>query len=465
MLLTFGDLKQIWGEAICLTPQNLNTTLGTICTDSRQIRKGDFFIALQGKSFDGHNFLLEAFEGGAQGAVISATSSIQVPEGFVYWKVPNTLQAYQQLCLLHRKNLNIPLIAVTGSVGKTTTRELVKSSLESLGKVVATTENNNNDIGVPLTVLAADASHQAIIVEMGMRGLGEIKRLSKCTEPNIAIITNVGSAHLELLGSLRNIAKAKCEVTSFLSSSGVVVIPEGYRLLEEELIKVWNGRVIRVGIFDNGSSQFISNENILPNLPKADLIGEISGDNSELLLEGEVYKLPVEGRHNALNFLLAIAVARELGVSNESLKQLNTKIPAGRHTILRAGQITLIDETYNSSPESVKAALNLLVSKPGRHFAVLGTMLELGDQSDSFHRQIVEYAAEKSIDGLVIVSRGLEEKVMREASGTIPLVEVVPTSEQAFYKLQTWLRPGDVVLLKASRAIGLERLISLFLED
>ncbi len=466
MVLNLGHLNEIWGDPVFRDPPDLNVPLGVVCTDSRQLKAGDFYVPLKGENFDGHDFLQEVFNKGSQAAVVSRSCSIQIPNGLLHWIVDDTLEAYQQIALLHRVHLGVPVVAVTGSVGKTTTRELIKASLSPLGHVISSTGNNNNDVGVPLTLLTATTSHVAIVVEMGMRGLGEIERLSCCTRPDIAVITNIGSAHIGLLGNRKNIAKAKCEITSCLSSRGVVIIPAGDSLLEEELSRTWKGRVTRVALIDDLSHRDIIRKNRYSRpLPKADISGEFVHEKAALILEGELIQLPLEGRHNALNFLLAIAVARELGLSNEALHQHTVKLPSGRHGCNQVGGINLIDETYNASPESVKAALDFLVTKPGRHFAVLGAMLELGQESIAMHREIAEYAVHVGLDGIVIFGYGDEQMAMATTASAIKNFAITSEPKEAVSILKSWLISGDFVLLKASRDVALERLLPLFYES
>ena len=465
MVLALSHLTQLWGDPFSSgqSESNLDIPVGPICTDSRKFSEGCFYVPLQGQNFDGHNFLPQVVELGAQAAVVARASKIKIPSGLIYWIVDDTLHAYQQLGFLHRTHLNIPVVAVTGSTGKTTTRELIKASLGSLGNIVASADNNNNEVGVPLTLLKADSFDKAIVVEMGMRGLGQIEQLSKYTQPDIAVITNIGSAHIGLLGSRRNIAKAKCEITSSLKPTGLVVVPAGDSLLEKELSKIWKGRVLRVSLEEEGSDQPLNEKDSpLLNLPKPDIKGNVLLGKGQLLLEGIEYNLPLEGRHNAINFLLAIAVARELGVDASTLKQLNVSLPLGRQTFVKLGDITFIDETYNASPEAVHASLNLLASRSGRHFAVLGKMLELGEHSVALHREIAEYALRLGLDGLVIVADGAEAEAMAAAAISIKFLAITSSPEEALNPLLEWLRPGDFVLLKASRGIALERLLPLF---
>ena len=445
MTLRIQQLIDLWGE-----PQgavvNPDQPVGTICTDSRQLKAGNFFVPLVGERFDGHRFLEQLPALGGQGAVVSLDWTAPLPSGLLHWRVDDTLAAYQQLALLHRRQLGLPLVAVTGSAGKTTTRELIRAVLAPLGAIQASDGNNNNDIGVPLTVLGAGSDHAALVIEMGMRGPGEIARLSRCAEPDVAVITNIGTAHIGRLGSREAIATAKCEITAALHPQGVVVIPAGDPLLEQALAAVWQGRVLRVRLEDD------------PDIT-ADLIG--AARNDRLLLDQASIPLPLDGRHNARNLLLALAVGSHLGVDPASAAQLQVHIPGSRNRRLQQGGLTLLDETYNASPEAVLAALDLLADQPGRRFAVLGTMLELGDRSIELHQQVAARAAALKLDGVVLVDGGDEGQAMANVASGLDRLALVATPEAAAAPLGQWLQAGDVVLLKASRGVALERLIPL----
>ena len=445
MTLTLRQLTDAWG-----TPQGgtfqPDVLLGRVCTDSRQLQAGDFFVPLVGERFDGHRFLDQVPEHKVQAAVVSRSWAEPLPPDLLHWRVDDTLLAYQQLALLHRRALGQPLVAVTGSAGNTTTRELIRAALAPLGSIQASEGNNNNDVGVPLTVLGADVDHRALVIEMGMRGPGEIERLSRCTEPDLAVITNIGTAHIGRLGSREAIAAAKCEITAGLHAKGTVVIPAGDLLLESALAAVWSGRVLRVRLADD------------PEVG-ADLVGEIKGD--QLLIDSDRLPLQLEGRHNARNLLLAVAVADQLGVSRKALQGMQVKVPGGRNRRLQQGGLTLLDETYNASPEAVLAALELLAAQPGRRFAVLGTMLELGDRSLELHQEVAARAVQLGLDGLVLVDGGAEGKAMAEVASSLPHLKLVSSPEDAAAPLAAWLESGDVLLLKASRGVALERLIPL----
>ena len=449
MTLLLQQLSDLWGEPLAGSVEP-SAQLGRICTDSRQLSPGDFFVPLVGERFDGHRFLAQLPEKGVAAAVVAHNWKHSVPPGVMYWCVEDTLVAYQQLACLHRRSLAQPLVAVTGSAGKTTTRELIRAALAPLGSICASEGNNNNDVGVPLTVLKSVAEDAALVIEMGMRGPGEIARLSRCCEPDVAVITNIGTAHIGRLGSREAIAAAKCEITAAVKPDGLVVIPAGDALLESSLSSVWSGRVQRVRLTEDIPS---SSE-----LPPADLMGSVVVD--QLLVDGVSLPIPLEGRHNARNLLLAVAVAHELGLDTAQLRSMQVAMTGGRNRRLQQGGLTVLDETYNASPEAMHAALDLLASQSGRRFAVLGTMLELGDNSLDLHRQVANRAVELKLDGLVIVDAGEEGRVMQEAASGLKRVARVSTPEDAASPLEEWLNAGDVVLLKASRGVALERLLS-----
>ncbi|MCT0212120.1 MULTISPECIES: UDP-N-acetylmuramoyl-tripeptide--D-alanyl-D-alanine ligase [unclassified Synechococcus] len=446
--MRLGELTALWGPPIGVERLDPEMPLGPVCTDSRALATGQLFVALVGERFDGHDFLEQALELGAQAALVDRSHSARLPPGLPAWVVDDTLLGYQHLARQWRRSLAAPVVAVTGSAGKTTTRELLRAALEPLGPVLASSGNDNNDVGVPATLLRATPQHRAIVVEMGMRGSGEIERLSRCAEPDVVVITNIGTAHIGRLGSREAISRAKCEITSSLRPDGLVVIPAGDPLLEHSLRAVWTGRVLRVAL---------ATDPVAADLPPADWCAQLQG--GDLVCNGDHFRLPLDGAHNARNLLLALAVADQLGVPAAELAALRPRLPGGRSSRRQLGAITLLDETYNASPEAVAAALHLLAAQPGRHLAVLGTMRELGDHSVELHRSIGALASELGLDGLVIVDGGAEGEAMAEAALKVARLARVATPEQALSPLLEWLRPDDQLLLKASRGVALERLI------
>lgn len=471
-MLRPAQLIDLWGSpspapTAALPASSNEEPFAAISTDSRQNLSGALFVPLVGERFDGHAYLPAALAAGARGALYEPGRcpdpllnqlGAAAGAGALLWPVADTQKAYQQLASLWRRELGAAVVAVTGSAGKTTTRELIRAVLGQQGPVLASSGNENNDVGVPLTLLKATAGHRALVVEMGMRGLGEIERLSACAEPDIAVITNIGTAHIGRLGSREAIATAKCEIVAALRPDGLVVIPAGDPLLEAALARAWQGRVCRVALADDPAPGVcLSGQD----LPPADLVGRLDRDGGLLQVEGVNLALPLEGRHNARNLLLALAVGRELGLPIRALQPLVVELPGGRSRRVRIGAITVLDETYNASPEAVLAALELLARQDGRRFAVLGTMLELGDQSLALHRQVAERTLQLGLDGLVVVDAGAEGKVMAQAAAGLPRLARVDSPEQAAEVVGSWLAPGDQLLLKASRGVALERLLPL----
>jgi UDP-N-acetylmuramoyl-tripeptide--D-alanyl-D-alanine ligase len=471
MVLTAASLRQLWGEPVTAPGAADPGAIAAVSTDSRGDLGGALFVPLVGERFDGHRFLAGALAAGAVAALAQrdrvdpeAALDLAAGSGRPIWRVDDTLLAYQQLGRLWRRGLKAPVVAVTGSAGKTTTRELIRAALAPLGPVVASSGNENNDVGAPLTLLKADAATAALVVEMGMRGPGEIERLTRCAEPDVAVITNIGTAHIGRLGSREAIGQAKCEITAGLRPDGLLVVPAGDPLLEQALAAVWGGRVLRVALADEQVA-------FPPGLPRADLVGRLEGRELTLpagtaLLPagGDDLRLvlPLEGRHNARNLLLAVAVALELGVSAAALAALRVELPGGRARRLWLGEVELLDETYNASPEAVLAALDLLAAPgSGRRYAVLGTMLELGERSLELHRTVAARTRELGLDGLLILAPEAEGQAMQAAAAGLPRLQRVTSPEQAAELLLGWLAPGDRVLLKASRGVALERMIPL----
>ena len=459
MDIIFKDLIKLWGMPVNQEIINLDLPIGIISTDTRTIKKGNFFVPLIGNRFDGHDYLKMAMDIGIQAAIVSEKFKGLVPTGLLHWAVPDTLYAYQQIASLHRRKLNLPVVAVTGSVGKTTTRELIRVVLSSLGEIISSRENENNDVGVTKTLLRGSKRAAAYVLEMGMRGFGQIERLSQVAEPDIAVITNVGRAHIGILGSRENIAKAKSEITSHLRSDGVVIIPFGDSHLEKALKVKWSGRIIRVAIEDFSLNWLGCNDGFGARDFEPDYISQIDMQNNLMSFEGRKFKLPLEGKHNAMNFLMALTVATEMGLSIENLDTSNINMPMGRNKLIDCGKYLVLDETYNASPESVMASLDLLVSKPGRHFAVLGTMLELGSKSISLHKKVFQRAVELGLTGIVFVSCGEESNIVKTIIKELPNHDVVETSKEAAISLLPWLSPGDNILIKGSRKLELEKIL------
>ncbi|MBF2072591.1 MAG: UDP-N-acetylmuramoyl-tripeptide--D-alanyl-D-alanine ligase [Synechococcales cyanobacterium C42_A2020_086] len=413
-----------------------------VSTDSRTVEPGNLFVALRGERFDGHQFVDAAMQRGAVAAIVEqSVGDVTLP----LLQVPDTLVAYQTLACWWRQQFSIPVIAVTGSVGKTTTKELIAAVLTTQGRVLKTQANYNNEIGVPKTLLELDTSHDFAVIEMGMRAAGEIELLTQIARPDIAVITNVGTAHIGRLGSEQAIADAKCELLQVMPAQGIAILNYDNQRLLDTAERVWSGDVITYGLHG----------------------GDVQGrlvDTTTLDVGGKQFSLPLPGQHNASNYLAALAVAKALHLDWAPLQQgLTLELPQGRARRYElANDVVILDETYNAGLESMIAALRLLADTPGqRRIAVLGTMKELGDRSTEFHHQVGQVAQQLRLDALLILADPAESDAM--ATGAHPLAaEQFASAAELGQRLQTLVQPGDRVLFKASRAVGLDRVVEQF---
>ncbi|MDJ0574991.1 MAG: UDP-N-acetylmuramoyl-tripeptide--D-alanyl-D-alanine ligase [Xenococcaceae cyanobacterium MO_234.B1] len=409
-----------------------------ITTDTRTLKPGDIFIALVGDKFDGHNFVTTAVEQGAIAVIVDR----QLPDKISQFIVSDTLQAYQQIAHWWRNRFSLPVIAVTGSVGKTSTKELIAGVLGTQGKVLKTQANYNNEIGVPKTLLEISPEDDYAVIEMGMRGLGEIALLTDIARPDVGVITNVGTAHIGRLGSREAIAQAKCELLAQMPKSGIAVLNYDNPLLIETAATVWQGKTLTYG------------------LTGGDILGKLI-DSETLEVEGKQFPLPLPGIHNASNYLAAIAVAKALEIDITPLTAgITVNLPKGRsHRYELSQDIVLLDETYNAGFESMVAAIRMLKETPGkRHIAVLGTMKELGEQSTLLHQQVGEVVRELAIDRLfVLADEPATENIITGATGITG--ECFSDKKILTIRLKEVIQEGDRILFKASNSVGLDQVV------
>ncbi|WP_288347654.1 UDP-N-acetylmuramoyl-tripeptide--D-alanyl-D-alanine ligase [uncultured Prochlorococcus sp.] len=422
-----------------------------ISIDSRTILSCELFIAIKGTNFDGHNFLSEVIKKGGKAVVIKDGMQNLLPNKFPFWTVPDTLEAFQKLALFKRRKLNIPVVGITGSVGKTTTKEMMGEVLKQLGKIKLSQLNFNNEIGVGLTILDSDLKDKTLVLEMGMRGLGQIENLSKFSEPDIAVITNIGSSHIGILGSKENITNAKCEITKHLNPKGVVIIPANDLLLEETLKKNWNGRIIKVELIDrNQKAQSIN---------KSNLQGVLNRSNNSVIIEDKIFEISFQGFHNAFNFLFVYAVAKEFGIEFKNTNKFNFVSLNGRNKILKSNKTTIYDETYNASPESVKACIDNLLDNPNNHFLIFGSMQELGNKSKKYHKYLFDFINRSDIKKCIFICDKNEEiyyeDYLKKSTKFLFLNEINKVGET----INKYTKKGDFILIKGSRCWKLEKVI------
>ena len=427
------DVEPLFDDRLSI----LQASVIGIATDSRTVKAGEIFIALVGDNFDGHNFVAAATEKGAIALIVDRYVEASIPQ-FI---VKDTLEAYQKIARWWRNRLDIPVIGITGSVGKTSTKELVAAVLSIKGKVLKTEANFNNEIGVPKTLLQITPEHDYAVIEMAMRGEGEIALLTHIASPSIGIITNVGTAHIGRLGSREAIAKAKCELLAHMPKSSVAILNYDNSLLIDTANKVWQGKTITYG------------------MSGGEIKGKLNGDCIEAL--GYSLPLPLPGEHNASNYLAAVAVAKTLDIDLKALALgIDIRLPKGRSRRYELpNDIVVLDETYNAGLESMLAAVQMLKQTPGkRHIAVLGTMKELGDYSPQLHRQVGEKVQELALDMLLVLAD--EQATQEIAKGATNITtECFSDRDSLTNKLKQIIQSGDRILCKASNSVGLNLVV------
>ena len=424
-----------------------------ITTDSRKITAGVLFVALKGERFNGEDFAADALKKGAAAVLVSRNFAQDV-DGVVI-KVDDTLTAYRQIAGSWRNRFDIPVVAITGSNGKTTTKDLTAAALTQLGQVLKTSANFNNEVGVPLTLLQLNANHKAAVVEIGMRGLGQIAELAKFVRPTIGIVTNVNETHIELLGSIENIARAKGELVDAIPAGGTVILNADDPHVAAMKNSVADGvKVITYGL---ESPADVTAKNFL--------IGSIS---TEFVLThaGIEYdfEIPMLGRHNVSNALAAVAAGLSLGLTIDEIQHgistlTTTKM---RFEVIRRDGLTIVNDAYNASPASMRVALRTTAEiYDGRKIAVLGDMLELGAVSEKLHREVGAELVKNNFDTLIAL--GELGKFIADGARDAGLTNVyfVGSHEEAAQKILELVEEGDTILFKASHAMHMEKIIEL----
>jgi UDP-N-acetylmuramoyl-tripeptide--D-alanyl-D-alanine ligase len=424
--------------------------------DSRTLNPGDLFIAIAGERFDGHNYVQAALEKGAVGAIVEAGKHV-AGDPLRLLQVEDSLKALQLLGAAARRLWGKPLLAVTGSAGKTTTKEILAHILATRFRVMKSSGNLNNHIGLPLQLLKLEAEHDLAVVEMGMNHAGEIRALGELAHHDLAVVTTVAPVHLEFFGSLAEIARAKYEIIETLHPGGVAVLNADDDYVGQ-FGRDFKGKVVTFGIKRSADVT-----------AKKIKLNGAEGSTFELVVGsvGEPVTFPLVGEHNIYNALAAAAAAMERGLSPSQAAGALSSIapPDKRGQVLHLHGATIINDCYNSNPRALEAMIDTLASmKAERRILVVGEMLELGPTAEALHRECGKHAAEKKID-MVIGVRGMARAVAEAACGSGTQAQFVETPEQAGEWLARNLRPGDAVLLKASRGVKLERALTMLQES
>ncbi len=445
-------------------PSDALARLGThtfdgICTDTRQLTSGCVFVALQGERFDGHDYVQQALAQGAIAAIVAQPVS-SVDSG-LQLVVDDTLVAYQAIARWWRSQFEIPVLAITGSAGKTSTKEMLAAALNCYGNVLKTEKNYNNDIGVPLTLLQLDDTYRFVVLELAMRGPGEIARLTRTALPTHGIIVNIGTAHIGRLGSKAAIARAKCELLEYLDPDrGIAILNGEDTLLLETAAKVWQGSTKKFGFSG------------------AELTTEWQPQPPQLAWQGHLLPVPLKGRHQGLNYAAVIEAIASLDL-DISVLESGIELPpeaSGRNQRYRLPDgVELLDESYNAAPEAVIAALQLLCEPPASSsvntnadhpkWAVLGPMRELGDAANELYATIGQAAA-------LLLSQGLHICLFDPDAEMTALAHALPPDRIHHFSerdpMAEWLcsavQQGDRILFKAARSIAIETVMHRFIQ-
>jgi UDP-N-acetylmuramoyl-tripeptide--D-alanyl-D-alanine ligase len=427
--------------------------------DSRSVRRGDLFVALAGEQFDGHAFVAAAMAAGAVAAIVRL--GFTPPPSFagtLLIGVADPLRAYQQLAAAHRGRFALPLVAVTGSNGKTTTKEMVASVLAQRWKTLKTEGNLNNRIGVPQTLLRLTGRHEAAVVEMGVDDMGQTTRLCEIVRPTVGIITNIGPDHLEFFGSMDRSAESKAELLPELPADGVAILNADDRYFE-----LFEARArCRVVSFGLSAQADVRAEGIAPD--------GTNGTQFRLVLPGRarrpLARIRVPGEHNVVNALAASAVGVALGLPAAAIVAglARFRPAAMRSQVERRRGVTIINDCYNANPASMRAAVRLLAETrtSGRRIAVLGDMLELGPTTAELHAEVGAYVAGRGIDALLTCGPLARELARGARAGGMEggRISEFTDAAAAANGLLSLVRAGDVVLVKGSRGVRLERAVA-----
>ncbi len=435
------------GEIYCMREELAQETAKGIVIDSRQIEPGYIFVATKGERVDGHQFIPDVFAKGAMAVICEVLPEEDLGPCIL---VKDSFMALKQAAAFYRQQLNIRVVGITGSVGKTSTKEFVASVLSEKYKVHKTAGNYNNEVGLPLTIFGIQEDDQIAVLEMGINTFGEMHRLSEVAKPDICVMTNIGQCHLENLIDRDGILRAKSEIFDFMNPKGTVVVNGDDDKLAT-IHEVYGKAPVTFGMNKQNAiwADHIENRGLL-------------GSCADIHMGDEVVHaiIPLPGEHMIYNAMAAAAVALQFGMSKEEIAAgiSHVEAVAGRSHLVEAGDKVIIDDCYNANPVSMKAAIDLLATAPGRKVAILGDMFELGENEKAMHGEVGKYAAEKGIDLILCVGE-LSEAMYQEAAGNGGNAKYYETREALEEVLNEILQPGDTVLVKASHSMAFENLV------
>ena len=444
-------LKEI-AEAVSGTLTGEDAAVSSVSTDTRTIEEGSLFVCIKGENFDAHLFAQKAADCGA--VCVMAEREVECSSSVIY--VKSTRQAQLDLAEHYRKKFHIDVVGITGSVGKTTTKEMISCVMQEKFNTLKTEGNFNNDIGVPRMIFRLNEEYSAAVLEMGMSNLREIAMLTKAIKPTCAVISNIGVSHIENLGSRENILKAKLEILEGMEKGSTLFLNGDDDMLST--VEDTRFKIVRYGI--NSEKHDFYATDIKQDNDKTDFF-IVYGAKKQFVT------IPTVGIHNVYNALAAFAVGLHHDIPAEKCADaLSGYVPSGmRQKIVRKNDITFIEDCYNASPDSQKASMNALMSIDGkRHIAVIGDMLELGSYSETAHREVGTYAAEKNIDMLFTYGKEAEFSADSAKKGGLENVFSFTDKEKLAKEIISLIKKDDVVSFKASRGMKLEEVIKMIYE-
>lgn len=440
--ITLGEVARACGGT--LHGARDDAVITAVTTDSRRVRDGALFAAIVGERVDGHRFIDDCITAGATAALCEKAPQSDVP----YILVDSTREALMDVAVYYRSLFDIPFIGITGSVGKTTTKEFIAAVLSTTYCVHKTAGNFNNELGVPLTLFSLEEHHEVAVIEMGISDFGEMTRLSRMVRPDLSVITNIGRCHLENLVDRDGVLRAKTEMFTYLSDTGRIILCGD----DDKLATVRAYRGIRPIFYGTDPSMPYYADNIRENALDGVSCTLHHGDTAIDVM------IPAIGRHMVLGALCAMAVGDTLGVQPQAIRSgiEGFRNVGSRSRVVHTDRLTVIDDCYNANPTSTMAGIDTLSSLSGRRVAVLGDMKELGTDERALHRTVGAYAKERGIDRLIAVGELSEETAAGFGDGAV----YYPTVDDCLHAIDPLLCNGDTVLVKASHSMHFEQIVA-----
>ncbi len=451
--ITLKIIQSVTGGQLYNAKGVMDVEITAIVQDSRKIVDNCLFLCIKGEKVDGHSYAKQVLENGA----LCVLCERNMPElTGPYLVVDSVLKATQAIAEYYRKGLDIKVVGVTGSVGKTSTKEFISAVLSKRYKVHKTKGNYNNQWGVPFTIFGIDETSQVAVIEMGISDMGEMDELARMARPDVAVITCIGESHLEFFKTRDGILQAKSEIFNYMKPNGAIILNGD----DDKLSSVKTIKGIKPEFYGLTAMNDVSAENIDDKgLEGSDFNLVIRDGGGKMSLRVSV---PVPGQHNIYNALAAASVGLKMGISPLEIRAAlaEMKNAEGRGNIINTGKYMVLDDCYNAAPRSVESSIDLLMKMPGRKVAILGDMLELGENSDKFHFKVGQYAGKAGVDVLICVGSSSEKTFMGAKMTTDKQVELMRNAGECIQSLPSILHDGDSILVKASNAMKFPTIVA-----